>query len=278
VGIINWYASSSDTTILGSGTAFTTPTINQNTTFYAEAINNGCSNGNRIPVNIIVYSLPNVTDEEIAFCQGSSIELDAQLTGMQYVWSTGATTQKITVTTEGTYTVDVTNTDNCTSRKTIIVSKHILPEINYVDVNETTVVIYLKKETTYFEYSIDGRNYQSSNLFFDASGGLQTAYVREINSCGIDTKNFIVLIAPKFFTPNNDTFNDRFEINGLQFYPKASVTIFDRYGKLLSILNAKNTSWDGTYNKVMLPASDYWYVLKIDDSATEKRGHFSLKR
>jgi gliding motility-associated-like protein len=278
VGNINWYKTESGGSIMGTGTQFTTPIITQNTTYYAEAINNGCSTGNRTAVNITVYSPPNVTDETISFCQGSSTELDAGLTGMSYLWSTGATSQKITVTTEGKYTVNVTNSDNCTSQKTIIVTEHSIPEINYIDVNETTVVIYLKKEEAYFEYSIDGINYQNSNVFFNAPSGLQTAYAREVNSCGLDSKNFIVLIVPKFFTPNNDSFNDRFEINELIYYPKATLTIFDRYGKLIRILNSNNLSWDGTYHKIMLPASDYWYVLKIDDTIPEKRGHFSLKR
>jgi len=278
MGTINWYNVPNGGTILASGTQFTTPIINKNTTYYAEAVNNNCKTGNRTAVNIVVYSSPNVTDEEVALCKGSNVELDAGLSGMTYLWSTGATSQTIIVSTPGTYTVNVTNANNCSSTKTIKATEHNLPEIDRIDVNETTVVIYLKKEETYFEYSIDGINYQSSNVFFDAPSGLQTAYVREINLCGTDSKNFIVLIAPKFFTPNNDSFNDRWEINGLIYYPKASVTIFDRYGKLISILNPKNPSWDGTYHKEMLPASDYWYILKIDDSGTEKRGHFSLKR
>ena len=278
VGIINWYASSTDNTILASGTQFTTPIITQNTSYYAEAVNNGCSNGSRIAVNILVYSLPNVTDEEVALCKGSNVELDASLSGMTYLWSTEATSQTIIVSTPGTYTVNITNANNCSSTKTIKVTEHNLPEIDRIDVNETTVVIYLKKEEAYFEYSIDGINYQSSNVFFNAPSGLQTAYAREINSCGMDFKDFIVIIIPKFFTPNNDSFNDLFEINELIYYPKATLTIFDRYGKLIRILNSKNPSWDGTYHKEMLPASDYWYVLKIDDSGTEKRGHFTLKR
>jgi len=278
VGIINWYNVPNGGTILASGTQFTTPIISQNATYYAEAVNNNCKTGNRTAVNIVAYSSPNVTDEEISLCKGSNVELDASLSGMTYLWSTGVTSQTIIVSTPGTYTVNITNANNCSSTKTIKVTEHNLPEIDRIDVNETTVVIYLKKEETYFEYSIDGINYQSSNVFFDAPSGLQTAYVREINLCGTDSKNFIVLIAPKFFTPNNDSFNDRWEINGLIYYPKASVTIFDRYGKLISILNSKNPSWDGTYHKEMLPASDYWYILKIDDSGTEKRGHFSLKR
>lgn len=277
-GVINWYNQSIGGTLLASGNQFTTPSITQDTKYYVEAINNGCSSGNRIEINIVVYSPPNVTDETVTFCSGNNIELDAGLSGMQYLWSTGENSQKITVNIAGTYSVDVTNTNNCSNRKTIIVDEHILPQIKYIDVNEATVVIYPKQPETYFEYSIDGINYQSSNVFFDVPSGLQTAYIREINSCGQDSKNFIVLITPKFFTPNNDSYNDRWEINGLIYYPKAMVTVFNRYGKLVAVLNANNTSWDGTLYHKELPADDYWYILKIDDSSFEKRGHFSLKR
>ena len=86
------------------------------------------------------------------------------------------------------------------------------------------------------------------------------------------------MIAPKFFTPNNDSYNDEWEIEGLVNYPEAEVTIYDRYGKLISVLNATKPSWDGMLNKHPLPADDYWYVLKIDASSPEKRGNFSLKR
>lgn len=199
---------------------------------------------------------------------------------MTYLWSTGETTSTITVATSGIYTVDVTSPapENCSSRKKITVIEHNIPEIDRIDVNGTTVVIYLIKSEDYFEYSVDGINYQSSNVFFNVSSGLQTAHVREVNSCGADSKTFVVLIAPKFFTPNNDTYNDVWEIKGLINYPEAEVTIFDRYGKLITKLSATNQSWDGTLNKNLLPASDYWYVLKIDKIRPVMKGHFSLKR
>jgi gliding motility-associated-like protein len=280
IGIINWYATATGTTIEATGTSFTIPNISASTTYYVEAFNNGCSNGIRVPVAIFVYTPPVVSDEEVTKCKSSSVELDASLPGMFYLWSTGEKTQKITVLTAGIYSVVVTSPapENCSSTKKITVLEYNIPEIDRIDVNETTVVIYLKKEEPYFEYSVDGINYQSSNVFFNVQSGLQAAYVREINLCSNVSQPFIVIIAPKFFTPNGDTYNDFWEVKGLNNYPQAEVSIFDRYGKLISVLNATKPNWDGMLNTYPLPSDDYWYVLRIDDTKPEKRGHFSLKR
>ena len=279
-GIINWYSIATGGNIEGTGASFTTPIISQSTTYYAEAQNNGCTSSTRIPVEIKIYTPPAVVDQELTLCKSAIIRVDAQIPNMTYLWSTGENTQTISIKAAGNYYVDITSPtpENCTSRKKINVIEHNTPEIDRVDVNETTVVIYLKKEEAYFEFSIDGINFQNSNVFFNAPGGLQTAYVREVNLCSYDTKPFIVLIAPRFFTPNNDSYNDVWEVKGLVNYPEAEVLIFDRYGKLITRLNAKKLIWDGTFNNSLLPASDYWYVLKIDNSTPEVRGHFSLKR
>ncbi len=280
VGLINWYSSSTGGIPVFTGNNFTTPTISSNTVYYAEASNSGCLNTNRTPVNISIYTPPVVTDEEIPLCQNQKKTIDAGISGMTYLWSTGATTQTIEVTSGGTYTVDVTSPspESCTSRKTITVDEHEIPQIDRIDVNGTRVVIYLKKEQDYFEYSVDGINFQDSNVFYDVPGGLQTAYVKEKNGCGGTAKNFVVLVFPAFFTPNNDSFNDIWEVTGMENYPQAQVTIFDRYGKLIAQLTASKMSWDGTFNKIQLPASDYWYALKIDNTQPILRGHFSLKR
>jgi gliding motility-associated-like protein len=279
-GNINWYSSLTSSTVIGNGTSLTVSNVNQNTTYFAEAINNGCTNGKRILVEVTIYTPPVVMDQQVTLCKFRSVTLDAQTPNMIYRWSTGETTATITVATAGIYTVDVTSPapENCTSRKKITVVEHDSPKIDSIDVNGTTVVIYLKKSEDYFEYSVDGINYQTSNVFFNVTSGLQNAYVREINLCGIDSATFIILIAPTFFTPNNDSYNDVWEIKGLINYPGAQVSIFDRYGKLITNLNATNQSWDGTFNRSFSPAADYWYVLKIDNISLVKKGHFSLKR
>ena len=49
-----------------------------------------------------------------SFCSGGSVVLTAN-SGTSWLWSTGATTQSITVSTNETVTVDVTNADGCTA-------------------------------------------------------------------------------------------------------------------------------------------------------------------
>ncbi|AWK07390.1 lectin [Flavobacterium crocinum] len=280
IGNINWFTTETGGSSIFSGSTFTTPTISSNKTYYAEASNNGCINPDRTPINIIIYTPPVVTDENLTLCQFQNLTLDAGIAGMNYLWSNGATTQTITVNSGETYTVKVTSPDpeNCSSTKTIVVEEHKIPQIDRIVVEETRAIVYPVKAEDYFEYSVDGISFQDSFVFYDVPGGLQTAYAREKNGCGQVTKQFVVLVFPPFFTPNNDTFNDVWEVTGMENYPQAQVTIFDRYGKLIAQLSRAKMSWDGTLNQIPLPASDYWYALKIDDTMPILKGHFTLKR
>lgn len=278
IGNINWFYDATGGTQIGTGTIFTTPSLETDTIFYAEANNNGCFSSNRVAINTSINPLPIVTDETVILCQSSSVTLDASLFGMTYLWSTSENTKTINVSTSGNYNVAITNSFTCTSTKTITVAEHQIPEIDAIKVIETAVEIVLKNPQNYFEYSIDGLNFQNSPLFLNAPGGLQTASIREINGCGIDTEDFVVLLAPPFFTPNNDSFNDFWTVKGMNYYPNAELRIFDRYGKFLKELRPTSIGWDGTFNGQELPASDYWFVFKMDATAPEKRGHFTLKR
>ncbi|MBE8725598.1 T9SS type B sorting domain-containing protein [Flavobacterium hungaricum] len=281
IGIVNWYEAASGGSSLYTGLNFITPSLTDNTTFYAEASNNGCINPVRTPVNAVVYTPPAVMDETVILCEFETITLDAGITGMNYFWPhNAATTQTTEVTAAGIYTVKVTSPapENCESIKTITVAEHFAPKISRIDVDGTKAVIYTTKEASYFEYSVDGENFQDSNIFYNVPAGLQNAFVQEKSGCGYYRKQFVVLVFPAFFTPNNDTFNDFWEVTGMENYPQAQVTIFDRYGKLIAQLSRFKMSWDGNFNQLPMPASDYWYALKVDDNTPVLKGHFSLKR
>ncbi len=281
IGTISWYDVPTGGTPIWLGTIHEITSVNQTITYYAEAKNGDCANSTRTPLTVKVYPLPVVTDENLILCESQKLTLDAKLSGLKYEWNTGAISQTIDITSAGEYSVKITSLspENCSNTKKFHITEHFIPIIKIpIDVNETTVTINLENPETYFEYSIDGIIYQDSNIFYNVLGGLQTAYVRELNCSSENNLPFVVIIAPKFFTPNNDGFNDVWEIKGMEKFLQAKIYIFDQYGKLIKTITSSNPNWDGTYNKLQLPASDYWYVLKIDESSPEKKGHFSLKR
>jgi gliding motility-associated-like protein len=90
-----------------------------------------------------------------------------------------------------------------------------------------------------------------------------------------------VIDYPRFFTPNEDAYNNRWNIIGIASGdPMAKIYIFDRYGKLLKQISPLGDGWDGTYNGNPLPSSDYWFQVEYTENETRKefRGHFTLKR
>jgi gliding motility-associated-like protein len=280
-GTIYWYSESKGNNLIAVGTTVTR-TFDKNTTLYIEAVNQNCTTGTRVPVEVVVYTLPIIPDEDLVICKTKKLIIDAKISeiGMTYLWSNGEQTQTIEISKAGIYTVDITRAapENCTVQKKITVTENPAPIIETVSVEETTVTIKLKNPNTYYEFSIDGINYQASNVFENSSAGLQLASVREVNGCNYVAENFVVIVTPRFFTPNNDNFNDYWEAKGLINFPNAVITIFDRYGKLITQLNSLKPKWDGTFNNKLLPSDDYWYVLNLGNGMAVRKGHFSLKR
>lgn len=281
IGNVNWFIDATGGTQIGTGSIFTTKTLSNDTLLYAEANNNGCISPNRIPFIVKINPEPVVVNENLILCENSSLELDAGLNGMDYLWSTAERTQTINITSGGSYDVAITNSYSCSSTKKITVTEYQIPEIDSIKIQERTIEIIVKNPQSYFEYTIDEINYQLSNIFTSTPAGINTAYVRDRNNCGTDSEIFVTTVVPTFFTPNNDGSNDKWVIKGMSFYPNSEVRIFDRFGKLLNELRPRNStdvSWDGTFNGQELPSSDYWYELKLDTNTPEKRGHFTLKR
>lgn len=280
-GTINWYTTATGGTSIGSGTSFTTPILSEDTTFYVDAINNECSSGNRIPVLAQVFDLPEVEDENVILCEGSVITLNAGVSNATYLWSTGESSPSIQVNNNANYFVEITSlaAGNCSVTKNFTIIQYDNPVIENVIVSNNSVEIIINGNGD-FEFSIDGTNFQDSNFFTVSEGGIYTAYVREKNyNCGfLSEQPFVVILVPTFFTPNGDGFNDVLIVKGLDRFPNSSLMVFNRYGKFIHNIVPSQTFWDGTLNGEKLPADDYWYVLKIDETTPTRKGHFSLLR
>ena len=133
-----------------------------------------------------------------------------------------------------------------------------------------------------YEYQLNGGVWQS-NATFEYVIGCQehTVAVRDALGCStIPETTVMIMEFPKFFTPNGDGYNDTWNIKCLRDDPTALISIFDRFGKLLFQFKPSQNAWNGVFNGLMLPATDYWFVvnyLKSNDVQTEFRSHFSLR-
>ncbi|MCL6524717.1 MAG: gliding motility-associated C-terminal domain-containing protein [Thermoflavifilum sp.] len=89
----------------------------------------GCSASDTMRLQINSLPIVNI-GPDTAICQGTFLTLNAGNTGDKYLWSTGDTTQKITVDTAGTYWVRVTNTFGCSASDTMRLQVNPLPIVN----------------------------------------------------------------------------------------------------------------------------------------------------
>jgi gliding motility-associated-like protein len=151
------------------------------------------------------------------------------------------------------------------------------PIINAFSGSENSVELIPPTTTEVYEYSLDGVNYQVSPLFKGLLSGIYNAYIRNISNCQYLTYPIIILDYPRFFTPNGDGLNDVWQIKNLDLFPKSTITIFNRYGKLIKELQENDPSWDGDNNGNKLQTDDYWFQLDFGDG-NKIKGHFSLKR
>jgi gliding motility-associated-like protein len=70
------------------------------------------------------------------------------------------------------------------------------------------------------------------------------------------------------FTPNNDGFNDTWEIPDIQSYGKCDVKVYNRWGQMVYANKNYDNLWDGTSNGKPLPDGAYYFIIKTENSGT----------
>lgn len=248
--------------------------------FAAVASANACYQVVAVSLSLAQFGT-NLEDEQLSLCQGASASLQAP-PGFTYSWSSGETTSSITVTASGEYSVTLTNLQGCSATKTFFVffaQPAVFEGTQISDLSNTpTTVTVLYSGVGNYEFSLDGNSFQASPTFNNVAPGIYDVFIRESSGCGIAGPFEIAVLGfPKFFTPNGDGIRDFWTIPNLSLFPNASVSIFDRYGKLLHQFGANDPGWDGSHNGRPTPSSDYWFTLDLGNGRGVK-SHFTLKR
>ena len=252
-----------------------------------------CPQTDSIPV--AVRENPSIKmEDDIFVCSGNGIAFDPTVSGDDvdtYHWinpdgDTIAHTQKLTIKTEpvsGTYTFVAVSQFCGEAVGTQKVDIAALPEllIDSLSINSRKLVPVGRAGQ--FEFKVDNNDWSTQDVYENLTYDYpHTAFVRD--ELGCEGMTIFVVTAPPiaipdYFTPSEDGLNDTWDLSTIMdAYPNTKVTIYDRTGKVVAVLEGDVTDWDGTYNGYPLPSTDYWYLINVPEIRRQFTGHFTLIR
>jgi gliding motility-associated-like protein len=207
-------------------------------------------------------------------CDGQNISLNAGNSGASYLWSTGETSQTISVSGSGSYWVIVAM-NNCLAKDTV--KTFVAPKIHLFDSSLCTVspiILDAGNNSTSYLWS-NGSTSQtisvdvSGNYWVQATiGNCISSDTAKISGELGGTGNLYV---PNAFTPNGDRLNEIFLAKG-EGIISFNMKIFDRWGNLIFTSDNLNDGWNGKIqggNYLLKgdgdePAQEDVYIWKIN--------------
>jgi gliding motility-associated-like protein len=247
------------------------------TTTYTVTVSNGkCSKDSVVTVNVNPIPIPGITPpQKICACSPATLTGTG---GGTYVWSTGATTNSITVSpcTDSTYKVTVSK-NGCDSSATTTITVSV-PVINVCC--DTTIIkdssgavsLTASGGGSYLWTPNNGLSCDTCAVTLATPTVTTTYTVYSTNSFGCKISTTVTIFVeipcadfkvPNVFTPNDDGRNDDFVINILN--PTSySIVIYDRWGSEVYTSTDPTVYWTGHLlsTQYMVPDGVYYYIIK----------------
>lgn len=196
-------------------------------------------------------------------------------------------------TVDGIYTETITLTNGCDSISTLLLTINTNPSIKII--GDTTICnnklgLLAADEIFPFYLWNSGETTPSINYY---KSGIYRLTVSDINNCqASDSINVSVIncedtcqfFIPNTFTPNNDTYNDVFQVYtpSTCIYSNYQFRIFNRWGELIFESKDIEDNWDGKHNGYKVPTGTYIWVLNYRKDGqiinTQKIGHVNIIR
>ncbi|MFA8433689.1 MAG: gliding motility-associated C-terminal domain-containing protein [Marinifilaceae bacterium] len=145
---------------------------------------------------------------------------------------------------------------------------------------------YLIESNTLLVYYPYDNSFGTDTIYYEICNNLDQCDQASVIVTVLDP-NKVDLIIPSAFSPNNDSFNNKFIIKGIENYPENELIVFSRWGtKVYQCKNYTNeAAWDGGYKNAgvklgpgdKLPRGTYFYKLIIKDKKYVKSGYVVVK-
>jgi gliding motility-associated-like protein len=215
-------------------------------------------------------NLPN----EVLLCDGESYTTNYNQAFTQYQWSDGHTSGIRNITQRGVYILNAQN--QCgTNTQTITINTDNTPKFT-LGADSIWCEEWFGVEQIGPMFDNDNVGQGWIYLWNDGSIKPSTTpqapgeyWLEAMNPCGttsdsiqIGIKNCsCVVYVPNAFTPNNDGWNDTFELKTTCPLMSYNIKIFNRWGEMIFESSDITKSWNGIFNNEVVPNGIYSYQL-----------------
>jgi gliding motility-associated-like protein len=223
--------------------------------------------------NVSICNLVFNLSDSLIYCGLDSVLVDVGLYE-SYSWNTGDTTQFLFADVEGAYSIQVTDSVGCSAIDSFQLFLHDLPTITanvfeFADGSGGDVELDVNGNYPFlYDWNNDGSgDFDDEEDQYNLTPGTYQVIIIDNNGC-IDTvdvfiDNEISLFIPTGISPNADNVNDTWDIQGIESINEYQVKILNRWGQVLYYSENNYVPWDGMYNGVIVPTSDYYYIVEI---------------
>jgi len=207
--------------------------------------------------------------------------------GYTYLWEGGETDNFIEDMPPDSYTVTATDANGCTATKTVTITE--APEITYqFDTISTSCngasdgEIILAADVVNPPYNYVWSNIETSPHITDLAPGYYTVTITDGDGCTtavtfeVPNSPLPCLVIPNVITPNNDGFNDTWNIAYLKLYKNITIQVYNRWGEIVYEFEGDgedyefdtDKQWDGTSssNGKPLPLGSYIYIIQFNNN------------
>ncbi|MEM7036972.1 MAG: gliding motility-associated C-terminal domain-containing protein [Bacteroidota bacterium] len=247
---------------------------------------NNCTNTDTIVVTF--HAFPPVEDlgPDLEACDGESVTIPGPAGYAFYTWSNGDTSQNLTVTTSGTYRVEVSNAFGCsTTSLPVGVTIHPLPDAPTISGGVSGLTASGSGTYAwYYEGTLIAG--ETGNSITPENAGNYTATVTDGNGCTSELSAAFEVIfdivkedIPQIFTPNGDGLHDFFNIPNLDGFPENNMTVMNRWGNEVYSMDGYTGDWNGnSKNGQALPTGTYYYILDLGNGQNPITGSVQITR
>jgi gliding motility-associated-like protein len=179
------------------------------TSNYTLTVTSGnCTSLPSAPITVTVYNQPAAplinVNGPITFCQGNSVILTSSV-ATNNVWSTGATTSSITVTTSGTYTVYYLDANGCSSAVSAAVNVVVNPLPAVPTISASGPLTVCPGGTVDLTSSLaNAYNWSNGNntpTITVTTSGSYNVTISDVNGCTATSTNTVFTVLPSPATP-----------------------------------------------------------------------------